>query len=159
DFTVTNASPTIAALFLPLAPNQVTLTALSDGFGRVVTAPAANVYTNGQTVTLTAAPGLGQQFLGWSGSFSGSQNPVTVLLTNSESVTAQFTRKLSLSAEAILLQNGTIGARITVNGPAANHEVQTSPDWTAWSKFGTLSLPTGEAQFIDSVTTGIPQRF
>ena len=100
DFIVTNANPTVAALFLPLETNQVTLTALVDGFGYIVQLPAANVYTNGQTVTLIATPVSGQQFLDWSGALSGSQNPTSLTLDGSRTVTARFTRHLALSAKA-----------------------------------------------------------
>ena len=88
DFIVTNANPTVAALFLPLETNQVTLTALVDGFGYIVQLPAANVYTNGQTVTLIATPVSGQQFLDWSGALSGSQNPTSLTLDGSRTVSA-----------------------------------------------------------------------
>src|SRR5439155_27175048 len=103
DFVVTNANQTVAALFLPLGTNQVTLTALADGFGYIVESPEANVYTNGHTVTLTATPAPGQQFLDWSGALSGSQNPVSLTLDSSQTVTARFTRRLALSAQATVL--------------------------------------------------------
>ena len=51
----------------------------SDGF-----------YTAGSSLQLTAAPASGYQFTGWSGSASGSANPLTILLDAPKTVTANF---------------------------------------------------------------------
>src|SRR5262249_12867054 len=118
EFVVTNANQTVAALFLPLGSNQVTLTVTADGFGHVLRSREANVYTNGQVITLTAVPASGQQFLGWSGALYGAQNPTVLTLNGSQTVTALFTRHLALSAQPTLLPEGSFGVRVTVNGQA-----------------------------------------
>ena len=159
DFVVTNANPTVAALFLRVETNQVTLRALVDGFGYIVKSPA-NVYTNAQTVTLTATPAPGQEFLGWSGALSGSQNPASLTLDGSRTVTARFTRHLALSAQATALWNGSTGVRVTVGGEiGTNYVVQSSTDWASWRVFKVLSLFPGQVQFIVSTASNAPSRF
>ena len=57
--TVTNASG-LTALFGALNASQVSLTVLPNGNGTVSVSPNKNVYTNGESVTLTAWPGANQ---------------------------------------------------------------------------------------------------
>jgi len=85
----TNAAG-ITALFGTLNPNQVSLTVLPNGNGSVSVSPSRNVYTNGETVTLTAVPGANRVFTGWSGGASGNLNPLGVTLTASTVITASF---------------------------------------------------------------------
>jgi hypothetical protein len=87
---VTNATPSISALFAPLGASQRSLTVLLDGSGTVGIAPAANVFTNGQSVTLTPQPDGGQIFLGWAGAYQGYTNPLTLRMTESKTLTAKF---------------------------------------------------------------------
>jgi hypothetical protein len=160
DFVVTSPNPTVGVLFLPLATNQVTLSAVADGFGSVTMTPTANVYTNGQTVSLRATPGPGQQFVGWAGALSGSQNPVSLTLNGSQAVTAQFTRNLSLSVSLIPLQTQGTGARLSFGGQTGKtYEVQISPDLINWSTFALFPLTTDEAQFVDSAAGSTGERF
>ena len=88
-FPVTNASG-ITANFGALAGNQVSLVVLPNGNGSVSVNPAKNVYTNGESVTLTAWPAANQTFTGWSGDAAGNLNPLVLALTNSTLITANF---------------------------------------------------------------------
>jgi hypothetical protein len=85
----TNASG-MTALFGALNANQVSLTALPSGNGTVSVSPYKNVYTNGETVSLTAVPAANNVFTGWSGDASGSLNPLALVLNTSKLVTASF---------------------------------------------------------------------
>jgi hypothetical protein len=87
--TVTNAFG-LTALFGALNANQVSLTVLPNGNGTVSVSPSKNVYTNGETVTLTAWPGANQRFTNWSGDASGNLNPLQLTLTASQVITANF---------------------------------------------------------------------
>lgn len=49
--------------------------------------------TCGNPLTLTAQPALGWNFANWSGSVSGSTNPITLAISGSQVVTATFTPK------------------------------------------------------------------
>lgn len=87
---VTNATPNITALFAAMNTNQVSLTVLPEGNGTVSVSPSANVYTNGENVTLTALPGTGSQFSSWSGDAAGTFNPLVITLDSSKLITATF---------------------------------------------------------------------
>lgn len=88
-FPVTNAAG-ITANFGALAGNQVSLVVLPNGNGTVSVNPAKNVYTNGESVTLTAWPAANQTFTGWSGDGAGNLNPLVLTLTSSKLITANF---------------------------------------------------------------------
>ncbi len=53
----------------------------------VSVSPDLPSYTNGQSVTLTAVPYVGQSFLGWSKDVSGTNNPVILVMNGNKSVT------------------------------------------------------------------------
>jgi hypothetical protein len=151
DFVVTNDNLTVGALFLPLGNNEVTLAILAEGFGTAQRTPQANVYTNGQTVTLIATPDVGQQFIEWTGAVAGSQNPVDILLIDSQTVTARFTRNLVLCHQVITLDDGSLGLRVNFGAPLdGTYEVRSSTDCVNWSTFQVFKLSAGQAQFIDS---------
>ena len=61
-----------------------------SGSGTVTRNPNAASYPSGTVVTLTATPGAGQQFNGWSGDLTGTANPATITMNANKSVTATF---------------------------------------------------------------------
>ena len=67
-----------------------TLTTTVSGSGTVTRNPNAASYASGTVVTLTATPGAGQQFLGWSGDLTGTANPASITMSANRSVTATF---------------------------------------------------------------------
>lgn len=60
--------------------------------GSVSRSPNTSNYAAGTIVTLTANPASGYVFSGWSGSISGTSNPVTLTMDGNKSVTATFTQ-------------------------------------------------------------------
>lgn len=60
--------------------------------GSVSRSPNASSYAAGTIVTLTASSASGYVFSGWSGSVSGTSNPVTLTMDGNKSVTATFTQ-------------------------------------------------------------------
>jgi uncharacterized repeat protein (TIGR02543 family) len=54
-------------------------------------------YINGSVVTLTATPNSGYTFNGWSGSFTGKNNPTNLTVTSNLTVTANFVALAALS--------------------------------------------------------------
>jgi aryl-phospho-beta-D-glucosidase BglC (GH1 family) len=70
--------------------NNYTLTTAVNGGGTVSRSPNATTYSGGTVVTLTATPGSGNQFAGWTGDLSGSGNPQTITMLANRSVTANF---------------------------------------------------------------------
>jgi len=67
-----------------------TLTVGVVGDGSVSKNPDQDHYEYGDVVMLTATPGEGQAFSGWSGSLSGLDNPKSITMTRNKSVTATF---------------------------------------------------------------------
>lgn len=70
-----------------------------SGGGTVSASPSSadGYYGSGTPVQLTATPVSGRQFTGWSGSVSGSTNPVSVTMNSAKSVTASFSALASCS--------------------------------------------------------------
>lgn len=69
---------------------QFTVAAAASGPGGVAVSPVKALYEPGESVTLTATPDTGFQFNGWSGTATGTQNPLVITLTNNQSITANF---------------------------------------------------------------------
>ena len=160
DFTVTTNNPTVGALFLPLGANEATLTVLEQGAGVVRRDPQANAYTTGQVVTLTAQPFPGQDFLGWSGDASGTQNPLTVTVTTNQTITATFTHRLGLAIQPWPGRTQRRGFLFLLAGDEGDTcLVQTSPDLADWQPLTTLTISNTAVQFIDVAVTNHSPRF
>jgi uncharacterized repeat protein (TIGR02543 family) len=160
DFTVTNATPTVSALFVALGANQATLTVREQGAGVVAREPQLNAYTKGQAVRLTAQPFPGQDFLGWSGDASGTQNPLTVTVTTNQTITATFTHRLALTIQPWLGPTQRRGFLFLLTGDEGNAcLVQTSPDLADWQPLTTLTISNTAVQFIDVAVTNHSPRF
>ena len=86
-----NAARNVTATF---APNQYPLTITVVGDGTAEKTPTQTLYDYGSTVTLTATPGVGSQFVSWSGDFSSSSNPATVTIDGAKAVTCTFASNL-----------------------------------------------------------------
>lgn len=163
-FTITSANPTVTAVFATLPANQQALTVLPDGFGQVNASPRANRYTTGASVTLTAVPDAGQSFLSWSGDASGTQNPLTVTMTASKLVRANFTQSARLEvlncggaangAEIQLLLTGEFGRTYVIEAATT-----LTPGATDWSMMAEVTATHGAVQFNDPFVTNRTQRF
>jgi uncharacterized repeat protein (TIGR02543 family) len=97
-FRITNANPTVSALFGAVSSGQYTLTVIPDGNGQVAVNPRGNRYANTQTVTVTPLPDSGQSFLGWTGDASGASNPLSVPMTQHKTLTAHFSKRPTVRA-------------------------------------------------------------
>ena len=92
--------------------------------GSVTKSPDKAAYSQGEMVTLQAAPSAGYSFSGWSGDLEGTSNPVALVMDSDKSVTAGFT------ADAYTL---------TIH--AANGSVTKSPDTPAYSLWRSRNAP------------------
>ena len=134
------ANTSITATFTALP--QYTLGVTLVGSGTVAKAPDQPTYLSGSSVTLTATPAAGFIFSGWSGSATGTTNPLAVVMTANKSVTATFTaatnspvfyRAINVNGGAIALDGqswaGSSGAaNFQLTGRAfANQNVALSP--------------------------------
>ena len=66
------------------------LTTTVSGTGTVLRAPDQASYGCGESVSLTAQPGAGAEFMGWGGALSGTTNPVGLTIEADTTVTADF---------------------------------------------------------------------
>ena len=111
------AARTVTATFNPVTPSYtLTVTKAGTGTGTVAgglihcgTTCAAS-FPSGTTVTLTATPGSGSTFAGWSGACTSS--PCVVTMTAARSVTATFTAPLNDAAISVT-RSGTGAGTVT----------------------------------------------
>ena len=69
--------------------------------------PGSGIYPENQKVRLKATADLGYEFSGWSGDFSGSENPVTITIDEDKSIIANFI-SVPTYGLTINVENGTV---------------------------------------------------
>jgi hypothetical protein len=155
-FVITNANPTVSSLFSTLNAGEFALNLGVSGNGRVSANPQQPTYTSGQSVLLTATPDTNQTFLGWTGDATGTQNPLTVSMTQSKTIAGNFTRgpKLTLNGTTSLSDDGF---RFTLGGElGSKYEIDGSSNLVNWVPLVTLTNSAGVIQFTDpSATNGL----
>jgi len=121
---------------------------LQYAHGLIAASPAQHYYTMGQAVTLTAIPDPGQDFLGWSGSITGTNPVATITMGSNQYITASFGIPLPIA-----LNNTNL---IWTTGGAAPWFGQTevSEDGVAAAQSGVLG---GGQQSWLQTTTNMPQ--
>ncbi len=80
---------TVGAEFAPLT-EDIRLSVATTGQGNVALSPDKNKYLYGELVTLTPRPAVGYIFAGWTGDLSGADNPASLVMDRTRSVTAAF---------------------------------------------------------------------
>jgi hypothetical protein len=78
-------------------PGDVTLKIVAQGDGTVTRSSSLATYPAGMNVTLTAVPEPGTRFIGWSGAMTSTINPLTLVLTTNQQITATFARGIFVS--------------------------------------------------------------
>ena len=71
--------------------------------GQGIVSHSTGSYKEGKTLTLTATPSSGWQFSNWSGDASGSQSSITISMSSSKTITANFTKVIPLVKSSHLL--------------------------------------------------------
>ncbi|MDZ7361899.1 MAG: InlB B-repeat-containing protein [candidate division KSB1 bacterium] len=110
-----------------------TMTVNTSGSGNVTLDPPGGVYDAGTNVTLTATPGSGYQFSGWSDDLTGSTNPATITMDVNKNVTATFT---ALPPQYTLTVNTTGSGSVTLNPPGGVYNAGTNVILTATPSSG-----------------------
>lgn len=87
---------------------QFALTTNAQGSGSVTRNPAGNVYDEGTSVTVTAAPALGWKFQDWDGALDGPIASQTLVMNSDKSVTAQFTALAQFTVSVDTLGAGQV---------------------------------------------------
>ncbi|WP_198517120.1 InlB B-repeat-containing protein [Tenacibaculum sp. SZ-18] len=94
-----DADKTITATFAPI---QRTLTVnATNGAVTINPNPTNGTYSDGASVTLTATPDAGYEFVEWSGDVSGTTNPLIITMDADKTITATFApiqRTLTITA-------------------------------------------------------------
>lgn len=71
---------------------RYSLTIILSGEGQVYVDPSPSFYRKGEAVRLTAQGGEGYLFSHWEGDLTGTENPVTLIMESSKTITAVFQR-------------------------------------------------------------------
>ena len=127
--------------------------------GTVTKNPDQLTYVANSVVTLTATPADGYVFTGWSGSASGTTNPLAVIMTGNKSIAANF------QAAPVLTSITVSPANISVNTAGAqqftaiaydqnNNQLSPQPAFT-WSVSGGGSID-GNGLFTAGASAGGP---
>ncbi len=158
--SMTNANPTISAVFAPLSAGQWALTLMPNGRGNITANPRSNRYNSGDLVTLLATPDDNEAFLGWSGDAAGQQNPLVVAMNQSMIIVAHFTshprltgRRPFQSAQSEPFQiflSGTVAGRYLIE------RANSIRDWQPWVNVTNLY---GTTQICDESSTNLLHRF
>jgi hypothetical protein len=159
-FTVSAPTQTVSSIFAPVPAGQAALTVEINGGGTVSVNPRANVYPTNQSVTLMATPNAGQLFLPWGGDASGSQNPLTVLMTQSKAITANF------SSPGLIVNRSqgdgfsTNGFNFTLVGNTQSvWRVLNSTDLSTWNLLTTVTNTQLQMRLNDPAAVGRPNSY
>jgi uncharacterized repeat protein (TIGR02543 family) len=159
-FVMTNANPSISALFNPLSAGQFSLTVTPNGAGNAAYTPRFDRYNSGQLVAVTATPDAGQDFIGWSGDATGTDNPMTVTMNQTKAITAKFTSRPRFVADLRGGRASESGFRITLVGQLRDHyQLEGSTNLASWTPVVTLTNSLGLSQYADSFNTNSSRRF
>ena len=160
SFSITNAMPSVSALFANLAAGQFSLTVVSDGHGAVTVSPQANRFGSGQDVTLTATAETGQSFIGWSGDATGTTNPLAATMNDNKTITALFTKRPRLTLPECFGYRPKAAFRLLLLGEMdSQYSVEKSFDLQNWSPLLMVTNVLGEAQIDARRLTNEPQEF
>jgi len=165
DFRITNANPTVSALFAPLGVSQMNIYVDTEGLGGVVVSPSPQPYVVGTSVTLTANPAPGWSFSRWEGDASGASTNLTVVLDASKTVAAHFEASPSYPLIATTAGGGVISGNTGspyYEGAVVNLTAQPLPGWQflywqgdASGVVRTLAVTMDRAKSVEAVF-GIP---
>jgi hypothetical protein len=158
--SVTNANTTVSCAFGPLSAGQVTLTVLVNGRGRVTMNPRGNRFPNNQSVTLTATADAEQEFLGWTGDATGTTTNLTIALTQSKVITANFTQRPRLSLGPCLGGWRVEGFQLTLTGEmGGRYRIEQSSGLMNWNTLESFTNTYGIWQIMDTTATNEATRF
>lgn len=124
-------------------------TAVSPAAGGLVSvSPQSSdgIYTSGQSVTVTAQPSAGYAFTGFTGTVSQSNNPLSLAVTGSQSVTANFSCSYQVSPSSVSVGNGASTVALSVStGSDCQWSAQSTLPWitspgTIQTGSGSISL-------------------
>ena len=156
---VTNAHLTISSAFAALSAGQFALAITPNGRGQATITPRANRYSSGAGVMVGAQPDTGQQFLGWSGDASGTQNPLPLVMNQSKLITAEFTKRPTLVLRRCSEPSLEDGFQLLLLGEfGTRYQVEEWEGGVGWSPLGVVTNSFGVVQFNDAGATNAAWR-
>jgi hypothetical protein len=160
NLLLTSPNQTVSSLFGALPTNRFTLTVLQTGLGTTSSSLQTNLYTNGQTIAVTAMPGPDQVFLGWSGDAEGSQSPLSLSMVQSKLLVATFTRRAHLKLPGCRIQPFEDRFPLILTGEfGAHYRLETSRDLSNWIPVWTLTNSFGSTEWNDSTVSNAVRQF
>lgn len=120
---------------------QYTVKATAATGGSVALSSVKATYAQGEKITITASPQAGYQFSGWSGSATGTTNPLQLTVNSNISVTANFA-KLTTSTTTTGKITREYWAKVSGSGISAI-PVNTQP--TSTTQLSSFEAPTDVA--------------
>ncbi len=129
--TITATGPTT---YTASFTTQYFLTTTAGAGGSIT--PSSGFYNVGTPVTVTAVPGSGNQFTGFSGALSGTTNPQTLTMSAPQSVTANFA-----GTAVVNVATSPAGLTIVVDGTSF-----TAPQSFTWNQGTSHTLSTVSTQ-------------
>ena len=129
----------------PATTVKYTLTTNTVGQGSISLSPPGGNYEEDTLVTLTASPGIGWQFNGWSGDIFGMENPITIIMNSDMHVTANFTEitpgyytlAVSITGQGNVTLDPTGGTYLA--GTMVRLTAAPDPGWEFYRWYGDLS--------------------
>ncbi len=118
-----------------------TLTVNIVGNGSVTKTPDQTSYAAGTTVQLTAVPGSGATFVGWSGAVTGTNNPVTITMDSNKTVTATFTGGQT--------QTYTLTVNVSPTGAGTVTKTPNQTSYTAGTQVTLTATPASGYAFVN----------
>ena len=119
---ILNADAAITATFSPIT---VPVNTSVVGSGTIAVSPPSGPYPQGSQVTFTATPAAGWTFQGWSGSVSGSANPLTITLTGETSILGTFV-PASVTLNVLVTGTGSVDVTPVAGSYAIGSQVTLS---------------------------------
>jgi uncharacterized repeat protein (TIGR02543 family) len=150
-----DADKTVTATFVQARSLNVNVV----GTGTVTKSPNLGTYPNGSTVQLTANPGPGMAFAGWSGDLTGTTNPADLVMDADKTLTATFAQARTLTVTMVGKGTVTKSPNLSAypDGSIVQLTANPGPGWnfTGWS--GALSGSTNPANLtMDANKTVTP---
>jgi len=159
-FGVTKSNQNVTAQFGTLSAGEFSLTVVEDGKGHLITAPQATRYASGQVVSLTAMPEAMQEFISWSGDATGMQNPLTLTMNQSRTITAHFTKRPRLAIGSCASGISEGGFRLVMLGEfGEQYVIEGTTNFVEWVPFVTVTNTFGIVQTLDTNAANLPLRF
>jgi hypothetical protein len=118
-----------------------TLTVSIDGAGtgEVTRTPPGPTYRFSEDVLLTAAPGSGSIFSGWTGDVTGAANPVSIEMFEDHAVTATFGK----------YTQSTYTVNVSANGPGTVQKSPDKPTYNSGEQVTLTATPASGSVFVD----------